>query len=505
MTENRLASVLGALSRATDLAAGQPPGAALAATVLAVRLGRRMGLPEPDLCALYYAGVTRFIGCTSTSEDIATQMLGDELTPYLALSRADPADPESVRRELESLFAPDAPTEARRKIIEALVGMGSDIMLGGVTHCEQAISLTRRLPVPEAVPTILARLESRWDDRHPTHPAGPELLPATRIIECCVVVELHRRAGGLRSMVEVARSRAGGQFDPEVVSELLADPVGLTSGLTPAREWQTFLDCEPGTPAQIGAHGLRQTAEAFADFTDHKSRFFVGHSRQVASLALRAAVAQGGDEGWCRALHDAALLHDIGKCAIPNGIWNKSSALDPFERSQAQTHAFHTEQILAISPGFEALGEIACSAHERRDGSGYHRRTRLEEPRAAILAAANLYDELTSDAPTREALAPDEAAEVSAGRLPHGETRSVLEAAGRRAAATRVYPDGITPREAEVLRHLTRGLTNKRIASKLGIAPKTVDNHLQNLYTKIGTRTRTAATLYAFDKGIFSD
>lgn len=511
MTNNRglLSEVLGAMSTATDLAAGNPSGSALTATVLAVRLGRGLGLHEEALKALYYACITRFIGCTATSEDTAAMTLGDELTPYFAFSLADLADPASVRKELEARAVPDAPQEARKALFDGLIAMGPEVLRLGSEHCAQAVSLTRRLPVPAAVPKILERLESRWDDLHPVHPAGPELLPETRIIEFAVVAELHRRVGGLRSMVEVARSRSGGQFDPWVVDGFLKDPVGLTAGFDRETEWNTYINAEPGKAFWIDGSDLRKVAKAFADFTDNKSRWFIGHSRQVAALVYRAACAHRSDEAWCDAAFNAGLLHDIGKCAIANGIWDKTTPLTPIEEMQARQHTAYTEYVLSLAPVLATTANIACSAHERADGSGYHRRSRLEKPRAALLAVANMFEELTSHTPLRAALPSGEAAEIllaeaHAGRLPRDAVRLVLAQTGQQSSAgARGYPDGMTPREAEVLKHLARGKTNKEIARDLDVSPKTIDNHLQNLFRKIGANTRSAAAMYAFEQGIF--
>ncbi len=506
--QTSLAEALGALSLATDMSAGNPPGSALTATVLAVRIGQKLGLSTEDQQALYFACITRFIGCTSTSEETAAMAFGDEFSPYLALSLADPADPKSVRTELNRHALLNTQEELRQTLFEGVIGMGSEVMRLGMPHCSQAISLTRRIPVPDSVPDILSRLESRWDNQHPVHPPGPELLPATRIIEFCVVAELHRRAGGLRSMIEVARARSGGQFEPAVVHVFLEHVADLTQGFSKSAEWQTFLDSEPGEQRTIGDQGMRRVAEAFADFTDNKSRWFVGHSRQVAGLSYSTAVATRSDERWCSEMFTAALLHDIGKCAIANGIWDKEEPLTPYEESIAHQHTMHTEHILSLTQVFHRIGGIACSAHERADGSGYHRRIRLEEPRAAILAVANIYNELTTDGPRHSALKPEMAAEkllteAHKGCLPQNAVRAVLDSAGQPRSAMPAYPDGMTNREADVLRHLARGKTNKDIARALNVAPKTVDNHVQNLYRKIGTQTRAAAAMYAFERGIF--
>ena len=61
---------------------------------------------------------------------------------------------------------------------------------------------------------------------------------------------------------------------------------------------------------------------------------------------------------------------------------------------------------------------------------------------------------------------------------------------------------GLTEREIEVLRVLARGMSNKEIARALGVAPKTIDNQAQSIYTKLAVRTRAGATLAAMERGL---
>jgi DNA-binding NarL/FixJ family response regulator len=63
-------------------------------------------------------------------------------------------------------------------------------------------------------------------------------------------------------------------------------------------------------------------------------------------------------------------------------------------------------------------------------------------------------------------------------------------------------PDGMTPREVEILRLIGQGLTNKQIAYRLEISAKTVRNHMGNLYSKLGVGDRSQAVLYAVRKGL---
>jgi DNA-binding NarL/FixJ family response regulator len=66
-------------------------------------------------------------------------------------------------------------------------------------------------------------------------------------------------------------------------------------------------------------------------------------------------------------------------------------------------------------------------------------------------------------------------------------------------------PAGLTPREVEVLRLAARGLSNKDIAARLVISPKTVANHIEHIYAKIGASTRTMASMFAMQHGLLPE
>jgi len=92
---------------------------------------------------------------------------------------------------------------------------------------------------------------------------------------------------------------------------------------------------------------------------------------------------------------------------------------------------------------------------------------------------------------------------VREGRLCPDAAEAVLSVAGqpsRRNIAPRLA--GMTGREIEVLRLIARGMTTKDAADELGIAPKTADNHVQNIYSKIGVTTRAGAALFAVENGL---
>ena len=94
---------------------------------------------------------------------------------------------------------------------------------------------------------------------------------------------------------------------------------------------------------------------------------------------------------------------------------------------------------------------------------------------------------------------------MTAGRLDGDAVDAVLRAAGHRVRRRREWPAGLTAREVEVLRLLARGLSNKEIAERLVISPKTAGNHVEHIYAKIGASNRAQASLFAMKHGLMSE
>jgi DNA-binding NarL/FixJ family response regulator len=82
---------------------------------------------------------------------------------------------------------------------------------------------------------------------------------------------------------------------------------------------------------------------------------------------------------------------------------------------------------------------------------------------------------------------------------------AVLFVAGHHLGRRRAGPAGLTTREVDVLRLLTRGLSNKQIAAHLVITPKTVGNHIEHIYTKIDATGRAEACLFAMQHGLLPE
>jgi HD-GYP domain-containing protein (c-di-GMP phosphodiesterase class II) len=270
------------------------------------------------------------------------------------------------------------------------------------------------------------------------------------------------------------------------------------------------LALEPGGPHSLNETEFDNACEAMADFTDIKSPYFFNHSRHVAELAARTAEQCGLPLGDVKLVRRASYLHDIGKVGLSAGIWGKAGALNDREWQKVRLHPYYTEQVLARSPELARIGALAALHHERLDGSGYFRglTATMLSPAARILAAANTYCALTELRPHRPTCSSEQAAEeltrhARAARFDGDVVKAVLVAAGHRAPSLKKeVVAGLSEREVEVLRLLARGYTMKQMATELTISFKTVDRHVQNIYTKINVSTRAAATLFAMENNL---
>jgi DNA-binding NarL/FixJ family response regulator len=141
------------------------------------------------------------------------------------------------------------------------------------------------------------------------------------------------------------------------------------------------------------------------------------------------------------------------------------------------------------------------------DGTGYHRglSSANQSLMARVLCAADVYHSLTEARPHRPALDADSAARelqklVQAGKLDGDAVDYVLSAAGHNVRKVRrKTAAGLSKREVDVLRLLARGLTVRQMALELVISEKTVDSHIQHIYTKINVSTRVGATMFAME------
>ncbi len=496
------AEVAALLAVAQDHAFAQPPGAQLRATVLGQRLAAAAGANADERATAWWTSALRFLGCTGHAFDLAV-VFGDEIEMRADSMQLDFANPFDMMRLMVTHAGPGtAGFNRMRSVLAVLAGGKKAAEMNFRAACEVADVFAKRLGLDESVRASLAASFERWNGRGLPSGAKRDAIPQPmRVAQLSQELEVLARIEGIEPARTIIRGRRGKAYDPELTDIVLSEAVAWWAEVEPLDPWDAALAAAPAC-RPLTATGVHESLLVLADFSDLKSPWLGGHSRAVAALAGEAC----GPEAEA-----AALVHDLGRVAVANTVWDKHGSLTRDERDRAEVHAFVTDQLLRRLPYTTTLADLACSAHERTDGSGYHRRLSGAHLDAAqrVIAAADCYQAMISERPhrialTREGAAAELRAMGAARRLDGEAVERVLLAAGHRRAARAALPAGLTAREAEVLRLLALGLTTRQVADELVISPKTADHHVQRVYSKIGVSTRGAAALFAIEQGILA-
>jgi HD-GYP domain-containing protein (c-di-GMP phosphodiesterase class II) len=504
----RLAELMSALSLATDLGLGRPVEHELGVCLAALGLAERLGLGDGERSDVYYVALLMHVGCTAAAPYFASWVGGDEIHFQRGAQVLGPAsEPGEDVAFLVRRLADDRPLPERARLVaRQLAGGRRQFELAAANLCESGRLLARRLHLPEEVARALGQVTARWDGKGvPSGVAGEQISRPLRVVRVAHDLVALARARDLAAATKALARRSGRGYDPQVVDAALSGPAELLRAADVPDAWERVIAAEPEPAATVSEAGLEMVARAFGEFTDLKVGFLRGHSTRVAELAASAAAAAGCSRAEAAEVRAAGLFHDVGRVAVPNGIWDKPGPLSAGERERVRLHPYYTERVLERSATLAPLALLAGSHHERLDGSGYHRGATAAQLSAGAraLAAADAWDAMAHDRPYRRALAPAQArdelaAMVRAGALEKRTVDAVLEAAGTTPVQVRQgHPAGLTDREVQVLRLLAQGRTNREIADVLVITEKTAGHHVEHIYAKAGVSTRVGAAIFA--------
>jgi putative nucleotidyltransferase with HDIG domain len=162
------------------------------------------------------------------------------------------------------------------------------------------------------------------------------------------------------------------------------------------------------------SRAYRGTTLLLGDVLEADDEYTGLHSHDVVSLALAVADEMGLDSRMRRNIEFGALLHDVGKIAVPSEIINKDGPLTDEEWVVIKTHTVEGQRMLDRVGGvLSEVGAIVRSSHERWDGGGYPdgiagERIPLE---SSIVSCCDAFDAMTSDRPYRPGRPPEEALE----------------------------------------------------------------------------------------------
>jgi HD-GYP domain-containing protein (c-di-GMP phosphodiesterase class II) len=169
------------------------------------------------------------------------------------------------------------------------------------------------------------------------------------------------------------------------------------------------------------SRAYRGTTLLLSDVLDNDDEYTAFHSRGVVQLSMAVAERMDLDARERRNVEFGALLHDVGKIAIPKEILNKPGKLSPDEWVVMETHTVTGQQMLDRVGGvLGQVGQIVRSSHERWDGTGYPDGLAGDQipVEATIVSACDAFNAMTTDRPYRGALPLEKALEelrVNAG------------------------------------------------------------------------------------------
>ena len=503
----RLSELLAALSFSSDFGLGQPMEHVLRACMIALRLAERLDLDERTRCETYWVTLLA-TACTGESFELA-QVFGDDIAFRSGIFHVGPSQLAQMMYVLGRTGG-DGPT--RLRLAAGIVASrGKAVEKTFLAHCAITREVSARVGLDPAVGAALLHTFARWDGKGVPRGVGSEevAMPA-RLMLLAEYVEVHHRLHGVDGAIQMVRAHAGKLLSPQVANVFCDGAMEILADLDDSI-WERVIDAEPLPRPPLSEEEFDIVLEVMADIADLKSPWFSGHSRGVADLASSAARAAGMPARDVVTTRRAGLLHDLGRTAIANSIWDRREPLGEGDRERIRLHAYYTERMLRRPAALGGLAAVASSDHERLDGSGYHRAARGSDIPllGRYLAAADVYHALLEDRPHRPAWTPDEAAahvraEARAGRLDGAAVDVVLGVAGHKRTGASSGPSGLTPREVEVLVLVARGATTRQVARALGITPKTAGNHIERIYTKIGASSRSTATLFAMQHGLLA-
>lgn len=153
------------------------------------------------------------------------------------------------------------------------------------------------------------------------------------------------------------------------------------------------------------------TVAVLADAIEAKDPYTRGHCESVSELAVEVGRRLGWTGTELDTIRYAALLHDVGKIGVPDGILLKPGRLLPEEFSIIQRHALIGSDLIRRVPALSHIAPVVLHHHERIDGSGYPDGQSGDEIEVAarIIGIVDSFDAMISTRPYRESMAPVDA------------------------------------------------------------------------------------------------
>jgi HD-GYP domain-containing protein (c-di-GMP phosphodiesterase class II) len=307
-----LAELVAALSLGVDLGFGQPMEHVLRQCLIALRLAERVGLDEQQRADVYYTALLVNVGCHSDAHEQA-KWFGDDIALKSGKYDHELRSLRGAAAGMRLLGSSHAGSHRFRVALEFAISGHREVADMVAQHAALTRMLGEQLGLSDRVLEALGGAYETWDGRGwPGELKGERVPLASRLAQLAEFVQVAHRIGGVDAAKELARKRAGKQFDPRLAELLCAEAEMILSGLDSVETWEAVIDAEPALAVVLSGERFDASLLAIANFVDLKSPYSLGHSRAVADLAAEAATQFGLSEGEARTLRRAGLVHDFG-------------------------------------------------------------------------------------------------------------------------------------------------------------------------------------------------
>ncbi len=467
-----LEDVMLALAMVGDLSMGKPIDQSRRTARLAQWLVQASGGDQAQEDAARQVALLRWSGCTANADGFM-RLLGDDV---------------GGRRDM---------------LAQTLDAVGQRAMLRTTplaqVHCEVAGEVARMLDLRAEVEAGLRHIFECFDGsgrpfglRHPDIPA------VVYQVVLAGDLEILSRVHGLEAALQWIGAQGDRRY-PAALAALL---------IRHAADWLEALRVPEVMPPPAGA---QVSLTLVGDVIDLKLPWLAGYSRQAAVLVRDAGRLWGLSESRIELLAKAALIHGMGRAAVPNRLWSTPGPLLEGDLESVRLVPYWTHRACSQIGGLSEAGQLAAHAYERLDGSGYFRSLSGEALHAEhrLLSTALAWQALCSERPWRAAFSDAQATQLLNGEAEQGRfdprvCQVVISAAhGEQAPLISKPGNGLlSERETEILQRISTGASNKEVARDLGISPSTVRTHVESVFRKLQCSTRAAATLKALTLGV---
>ncbi len=214
-----------------------------------------------------------------------------------------------------------------------------------------------------------------------------------------LVVENRHYQSHLEQMVEQQVGQIRQYYD-EAIQALAREEMALAQ----------LSEAPSSTPSDSSGEVRLEMATVLARAAEAREAYARGHSERVALIACDIAAQLGCPDELVKDLHLAALVHDIGKIAVPERILFKQGRLSSVELSEIRRHPLRSVEMVRHVDSFKGAVPMVEGHHESYDGKGYPRGLKGQDiPLGArILAVANAYDAMSISRPYRARLSNDD-------------------------------------------------------------------------------------------------